>query len=130
MRRWLALGLAAALLSGPISGLRAGDAPPASRPAPAAAKARFSSERKLQDHFRRHGRRLGCASAAQYLERARALVSGGPGVETHLRKDGDTLFYRASTNEFAVLSAAGIIRTYFSPDSGVKYWRRQLAKDR
>jgi pyocin large subunit-like protein len=126
------LGLALALFASTAPALAAPSAATsgAAVSQPAASNARFASERKLQDHFRRHGRPLGCSTAQQYLRKARALVSGGPGIETHRRRDGDTLFYKAETNEFAVLSPTGIIRTYFAPDSGIKYWRRQLAKDK
>src|SRR5207248_642817 len=32
------------------------------------------------------------------------ITGGGPGIETFVRANGDTLFYKAATNEFAVLS--------------------------
>ena len=39
--------------------------------------------------------------------------------------DGDFLYYREATNEFAVLSGDGYIRTYFKPDNGIDYFNRQ-----
>ncbi len=68
---------------------------------------------------------MGFATQADYLRAAQALVRGGPGVEALTRDGGDTLFYRTATGEFAVLSNRGVIRTYFKPDDGPRYWERQ-----
>ena len=67
---------------------------------------------------------MGFATKEDYLRGAQALVRGGPGVET-LQQRGDTLFFKESTDEFAVLSDRGVIRTYFKPDDGRRYWERQ-----
>lgn len=79
---------------------------------------------QLEQHFRKHGGEMGFATKEDYLRAAQALVRGGPGVET-LRRGGDTLFYKEQTNEFAVLSDRNVIRTYFRPDDGRRYWERQ-----
>jgi pyocin large subunit-like protein len=97
-----------------------------SREAPAAERAsapRFAPG-QLERHFRKHGREMGFATKEDYLRAAQALVRGGPGVETW-RRGGDTLFYKEQTNEFAVLSDRNVIRTYFRPDGGRRYWERQ-----
>ena len=44
------------------------------------------------------------------------------------RFNGDTMCYRASTNEFGVRSADGVTRTYFSPDDGILYWLKQKGR--
>lgn len=41
------------------------------------------------------------------------------------QEDGDDVYYIVSTNEFVVVSTAGYIRTYFKPDSGIKYYNKQ-----
>jgi pyocin large subunit-like protein len=79
---------------------------------------------QLEQHFRKHGAEMGFATKEDYLRAAQALVRGGPGVETWRRR-GDTLFYKEQTNEFAVLSDRNVIRTYFRPDDGRRYWERQ-----
>lgn len=79
---------------------------------------------QLERHFEKHGAEMGFATKEEYLRAAQALVRGGPGVETWQR-GGDTLFFKEQTNEFAVLSENGIIRTYFRPDDGRRYWERQ-----
>lgn len=79
---------------------------------------------QLEHHFQKHGAEMGFTNKEDYLRAAQDLVRGGPGVET-LRRGGDTLFYKDSTNEFAVLSDRNVIRTYFRPDNGRRYWERQ-----
>ena len=79
---------------------------------------------QLELHFDKHGWDMGFTTKEAYLAAAQALVRGGPGVET-LHRGGDTLFYKAETNEFAVLSSYNVIRTYFQPDGGRQYWERQ-----
>ena len=46
------------------------------------------------------------------------------------KEDGDDVYYKEDTNEFVVVSTDGYIRTYFNPDSGKKYFDRQIKKDR
>jgi pyocin large subunit-like protein len=84
---------------------------------------------QLEQHFRKHGAEMGFATMEDYLRAAQALVRGGPGVET-LQQGGDTLFFREDTDEFAVLSSRNVIRTYFRPDDGRRYWERQKQRRR
>lgn len=50
-------------------------------------------------------------------------------METAVRKNGDKLFYRKASNEFAVVSKDGkTIRTYFKPDDGRDYFLQEAAK--
>jgi pyocin large subunit-like protein len=79
-------------------------------------------------HFMKHGSEFGFTSSVQYLRAAQNLVAGGQGVHTFVRANGDTLFYRAATNEFAVLTAQNVIRTFFTPTEGVLYWFQQTGQ--
>ncbi len=81
---------------------------------------------QLEAHFQKHAAEFGYKSAAQYLRGAQKLIRGGPGVVSFVRGNGDSLFYRAATNEFGVLSRQGVIRTYFKPVEGAQYWLRQV----
>jgi pyocin large subunit-like protein len=49
-------------------------------------------------------------------------------VSSVARTNGDTLFYKAATNEFAVVTKSGVIRTYFKPEKGLQYWFDQVEK--
>ncbi|UCB56616.1 MAG: hypothetical protein JSV30_05245 [Candidatus Omnitrophota bacterium] len=86
----------------------------------------FATEERLIEHFRKHGAEFGYKHPNEYLWGAQKLISAGEGVLTHSRSDGDKLFYHPGSNEFAVLSARGYIRTYFKPNSGYQYWQRQI----
>jgi pyocin large subunit-like protein len=99
-------------------------------PAPTAAAAQADRDAprfapgQLEQHFDKHGGEMGIPTKEAYLRAAQALVRGGPGIETYQRGD-DTLFFKESTDEFAVLSGRGVIRTYFKPNDGRRYWERQ-----
>lgn len=41
------------------------------------------------------------------------------------RSNGDKIIYNKLTNEFAVTSKEGYIRTYFKPKNGIKYFENQ-----
>jgi pyocin large subunit-like protein len=68
---------------------------------------------------------MGYGNSVQYLQGARNLMSQGSGAQTFVRTNGDTLFYKITTNEFSVLTADNTIRTYFKPDTGILYWFEQ-----
>ena len=128
-RRSLALLLALAASAcgaapGPQTAARPSAATtPSAAARPVAALPNFAPGR-LQSHFERHGAEFGYRTAEEYLQGARALVQGGEGVET-LARGGDTLYYRASTNEFGVMSRERVIRTYFKPVQGARYFANQ-----
>lgn len=89
---------------------------------------RFASRALLQEHFEDHAAEFGFQSIGEYLQGARQLLSGGTGVLQFTRNNGDTLFYRVSTNEFGVLMRDGTIGTYFKPVDGLEYWLEQVRK--
>jgi pyocin large subunit-like protein len=94
-----------------------------------AASRRYSAEESAHHAFERNGGAFGAASFEDYVRKAHAFVEHPPrGVETLTRANGDTLFYDAKTNVFAVADKAGSPRTMFKPDDGAAYWQTQ--KDR
>ena len=84
---------------------------------------RFQPGRWLP-HFEKHAAEFGYRTPVEYLRGARDLV-GRSGVQTFTRTNGDKLFYDAARNEFAVLRPDGVLRTYFRPQNGSRYWRQQ-----
>lgn len=120
----VALTLLAACDASGLPGDRRGDPAPAAQPAAPDTRAPIFAPGQLERHFQKHGHEMGFATKEDYLRAAQDLVGGGPDVEI-LERGGDTLFYRAKTNEFAVLSNRNVIRTYFQPDDGRRYWDRQ-----
>jgi len=94
-----------------------------------AASRRYSAEESARHAFDRNGEAFGAKSLEDYVGKAHAFVEHPPkGAETLTRANGDTLFYDAKANVFAVADKAGAPRTMFKPDDGAAYWQEQ--KDR
>ena len=87
---------------------------------------RFASQQLFDSHFEKHGQEFGNITQEEYLEQVNALVqSSVEDVLTKTRSNGDVMYYRESTNEFAVKSARDVIKTYFRPSDGIDYYHRQ-----
>ncbi len=94
--------------------------------ASAEADRRETADAKVQRLYERNGAAFGARSADDYLQKVRAFTDNAPrGTETVKRPNGDTLFYQASTNTFAVVDGNGVPRTMFKPDDGPAYWAQQ-----
>lgn len=78
---------------------------------------------KWLTHFEKHGAGFGYTTSVQYLG-GQELTSGGRGISTFTRANGDTLYDRAADNAFGVRAADGTIRTFFRPDTGAAYWTK------
>ncbi|MEE3393742.1 MAG: hypothetical protein VZR00_08985 [Lachnospiraceae bacterium] len=86
----------------------------------------FRSEELLEEHFEKHGREMGFSSPEEY-ETAASEVVGDPeslSKDEASEGDGDTVYYRESTNDLVIVSADGFIRTFFRPDDGIAYYNR------
>lgn len=93
---------------------------------PVTANRRETADAKVQRLFERNGAAFGAKSADDYLTKVRAFTEATPkGTETVKRPNGDTLYYQASTNTFAVVDRNGVPRTMFKPDDGPTYWAQQ-----
>ena len=93
---------------------------------PVTANRRETADAKVQRLYERNGAAFGARSADDYLTKVRAFTEATPkGTETVKRPNGDTLYYQASTNTFAVVDRNGVPRTMFKPDDGPTYWAQQ-----
>lgn len=93
---------------------------------PVTANRRETADAKVQRLFERNGAAFGAKSADDYLTKVRAFTEATPrGTETVKRPNGDTLYYQAATNTFAVVDRNGVPRTMFKPDDGPAYWVQQ-----
>ena len=93
---------------------------------PVTANRRETADAKVQRLYERNGADFGARSAEDYLQKVQAFTESTPsGTETVKRPNGDTLFYQASTNTFAVVDRNGVPRTMFKPDDGPTYWAQQ-----
>ena len=89
---------------------------------------RYTAEENAQRAFARNGEAFGAADVDAYVRQAHAFISDPPaGTETARRRNGDTIFYHAASNTFAVATADGAPRTMFKPDDGAAYWAEQQA---
>ena len=93
---------------------------------PVTANRRETADAKVQRLYERNGADFGARSADDYLQKVRTFTEATPkGTETVTRANGDTLFYQAATNTFAVVDRNGVPRTMFKPDDGPTYWAQQ-----
>ena len=79
---------------------------------------------KLKEHYEKHGKAMGFASAEEYLAAANAVILNEEALHK-TQKDEDDVYYLEETNDFVVVSPQGYLRTYFRPEDGIKYYRRQ-----
>jgi pyocin large subunit-like protein len=85
-------------------------------------------EEGAQRSFERNGEDFGAASVDAYIRQAHAFIADPPpGTERVQRRNGDTLYFHAPSNTFAVATRDGAPRTLFRPDEGAAYWAEQRA---
>ena len=81
----------------------------------------------MHRHFEKHGGEFGRVTEAEYVRRAQALrdapVDGT--VEELRRPDGTISRYDRATGAFVAFDADGTILTFFRPNTGESYFRRQ-----
>ena len=85
----------------------------------------FLNARLLNEHYEKHGKEMGFSSAEEYEKAAAAVPVDPRALHKTESEDGDDVYYLKSTNEFVIVSTDGYIRTYFKPDSGIKYFNKQ-----
>jgi hypothetical protein len=90
----------------------------------------FTTERHLDEHYEKHGREFGQVTRQEYLAMAQALrddPAGGPILEA-VRKDGVTTRFDRTSGAFIAFNPDRTIRTFFKPNDGERYFRRQAAR--
>ena len=90
----------------------------------------FADQRRLDEHFAKHGAEFGRITKQDYLRQAQLLRDvrvGGPVLEA-VRRDGVITRYDQQTGAFIAFNANGVIRTFFKPNDGERYWRRQAER--
>ncbi|MBE6853084.1 MAG: hypothetical protein E7505_06365 [Ruminococcus sp.] len=85
----------------------------------------FRTAKLLDDHYEKHGKEMGFASAEEYEAAASDVVNSPDALYKKEKEDNDDIYYIESTNEFVVVSTDGYLRTYFYPDKGKAYFDRQ-----
>ncbi len=91
----------------------------------------FRSHERLAEHFAKHGREFAAASEHDYLRMAQALrdrPAGGDVLEIR-RADGVISRFDRASGAFLAFGADGVIRTFFKPNDGERYFERQAARE-
>ena len=88
----------------------------------------FASRAKLAEHYEKHGREFGSITIDEYLRMAQELrdrPADDSVVEASRGDEVVTRFDRKS-GAFLAFNRDGTIRTFFKPNDGEAYFRRQL----
>lgn len=101
------------------------DAQPAQSSGVSTPQYKFRNNNLLNEHFEKHGKEMGFATAEDYQEAASAIVTSANALHKLEAEDGDDVYYIESSNDFVIVSTDGYIRTYFRPNSGIEYYNRQ-----
>ena len=87
----------------------------------------FRSRTDMDRHFARHGAEFGGVTEAEYLRGAQTLrdASVGGTVEESTRPDGTLSRFDRASGAFIAYDPDGTILTFFKPNTGESYFRRQ-----
>ena len=85
----------------------------------------FRSSQLLEEHYEKHGIEMGFDSAEDYEAAAEKVVLNDRALHKEEKEDGDDVYYLESTNELVIVSTDGYIRTYFEPEDGLEYFKKQ-----
>ena len=90
----------------------------------------FVDSRRLEEHYEKHGAEFGHITKQDYLRQAQLLRDasvGGPVLQT-VRADRVTTRFDRETGAFIAFNPNGTIRTFFKPNDGERYYRRQAER--
>ena len=90
----------------------------------------FRSRTQLNEHYQKHGAEFGDISQQEYLRLAQALRDApvrGP-ILQYVRDDGVTTKFDKAHGYFGAYNPDGTIRTFFIPNDGERYFRRQARR--
>ncbi|MBL8069194.1 MAG: hypothetical protein JNM28_12145 [Armatimonadetes bacterium] len=112
-------------------------APPAPELPPAAppnvnTQIGFRDPEALREHFSKHGREFGQITQPQYLLMAQTLrdsQADGKAILIAYRPDGVITKFDFSTGGFLAYNRDKVIRTFFKPNDGVRYFNRQKGRN-
>lgn len=97
---------------------------------PGRAQIGFRSREQLDEHYAKHGSEFGQVTEQEYLRLAQLLrdapVAGN--VEEIARRDGTISRYDRASGAFIAFDTDGTIRTFFKPNDGEAYFRRQALR--
>ena len=91
----------------------------------------FRSKHQLEEHYAKHGQEFGNITCGQYLGLAQALRDAPQGgdILQAARADGVITRFDRRHGYFGAYNPDGTIRTFFIPNAGESYFRRQISKE-
>jgi pyocin large subunit-like protein len=90
----------------------------------------FRSREQFDEHFAKHGREFGNISQSEYLHLAQELrdaPAGGPVLEI-VKPHGIVTRFDKRSGAFGAYNRDRTIRTFFKPNDGERYFRRQAER--
>lgn len=90
----------------------------------------FRSQAQFEEHYAKHGSEFGNISKQQYLQLAQDLRDapvGGPILESR-RSNGEFSRFDRRKGYFGAYNSDHTIRTFFIPNDGERYFRRQAKR--
>lgn len=79
----------------------------------------FSDVETRHFHFENHGDDFGLTDDADYQAEARKFLNADSAIDTDIqeceRGNGDIVRFNAVTDQFAIMSSSGTIKTYYKP---------------
>ncbi|MEP6475298.1 MAG: hypothetical protein ABJC74_16350 [Gemmatimonadota bacterium] len=102
-----------------------------SNTAPAHPEVGFRDAEHLEEHFHKHGAEFQAATAMDYLRLAQQLRDGPAGgdILEAIRHDGTITRFDRRSGAFLAVDGHGMILTFFRPNDGEAYFRRQLNRE-
>jgi len=90
----------------------------------------FRSARQLDEHYAKHGHEFGRISKADYLRLAQELRDAPPSEDIleAVRRDGVRTRFHRRRGHFGAYNPDRTIRTFFIPNDGERYFRRQAQR--
>ncbi len=90
----------------------------------------FTSRQHLEEHFEKHGAEFPGLDMSAYLRAAQTLRDepAGANVLELRRDDGVVTRFDKTSGAFLAVNRDGTIRTFFRPNDGEAYFRRQATR--
>lgn len=103
---------------------------PGDKPSGVGSRTGFASRQRLQEHFEKHGAEFGKITIDDYLALAQTLRDkpSGADVLEITRADGITTRFDRRSGAFVAFNSDRTIRTFFKPNDGEAYFRRQARR--
>jgi pyocin large subunit-like protein len=91
----------------------------------------FRSRAQFNEHFQKHGAEFGRVTQQEYLRAAQTLRDAqvGGAIKELRRADGTVSRFDRASGAFIAVNADGTIRTFFKPNDGEAYFRRQASRN-